>query len=251
MRCENASRKVIDGTDPAHLRFVRLYFRPKTPTQWHNEGIRAPSERTSLNAHCPIPVFFCFDLVGLLSEDNVWFSDGNIGSSRALGGDMVMRRLDQVDQSADCVIRHANRSGGGSDPGLSLDMMCQGARPSKIPPSAVIATTIPASAMMLTNGAIQLRSCQTLCQRASRSGSRTQSRPTLATHSRSSTSIAQHVRSGRDSITELIGRSPSKRTATPSVPAIKANPRSGRELPPTKARVGGVSRNAVSHIIGV
>ena len=32
-------------------------------------------------AHCPVPVFFCFDAVSVLSRDDTSFSNGNMGSS--------------------------------------------------------------------------------------------------------------------------------------------------------------------------
>lgn len=35
-----------------------LYFRPRTPTQFHNEGIRPPLQRGQSGAHCPVPIFF-------------------------------------------------------------------------------------------------------------------------------------------------------------------------------------------------
>jgi hypothetical protein len=79
----SASPAVISKTTPVKLRFVRLYFRPKTPTQWHCEGIRPPSGITDHRAHCPIPVFFLYDLVDLLSRPTTMFSDGNMGSGSA------------------------------------------------------------------------------------------------------------------------------------------------------------------------
>lgn len=57
MTVENASLEVIAHTKQAHQEFARLYFRPRTPTQYHNEGIKPQSERFQ-GAHCPIPVFF-------------------------------------------------------------------------------------------------------------------------------------------------------------------------------------------------
>ncbi|MCA9682971.1 MAG: DUF4433 domain-containing protein [Myxococcales bacterium] len=78
MRNDNAAADVISGTPSAYQRYARLYFRPRTPTQFHNEGIRAPRDRYH-QAHCPVPVFFCFDLAKLLAEDDVEFSDGSLG----------------------------------------------------------------------------------------------------------------------------------------------------------------------------
>jgi hypothetical protein len=78
MKNENAAQTVIEQTVLTHQQFVRLYFRPRTPTQFRNEGIRPPSLRWH-GAHCPVPVFLCFHAVDLLSRDGVGFSDGNMG----------------------------------------------------------------------------------------------------------------------------------------------------------------------------
>ena len=80
-----ASPQVIEGTQPKHLDYVRLYFRPRTPTQFDNEGIR-PLDSRAINSHCPIPVFFCFDAFELLSRDNTEFSDGNMGTKKVRYG---------------------------------------------------------------------------------------------------------------------------------------------------------------------
>ena len=77
-----ASPEVIAGTDEKWKDYVRLYFRPRTPTQYHNEGFR-PTGRLSLNSHCPVPVYLIFDALEVLSRSDVCFSDGNLGSSYA------------------------------------------------------------------------------------------------------------------------------------------------------------------------
>ena len=60
-RCEIAtdiaSADVLANTNDAWKDYVRLYFRPRTPMQWHIEGIRPRGRLTSLKAHCPVPVF--------------------------------------------------------------------------------------------------------------------------------------------------------------------------------------------------
>jgi hypothetical protein len=83
MVTDNASAAVIQGTSQEHLKLARMYFRPRTPTQYHNEGIRPRAQRTMLNAHCAMPVFFFFDFVSVLAADETLFSDGNIASGRA------------------------------------------------------------------------------------------------------------------------------------------------------------------------
>ncbi len=82
MEVDNASPTIIQQTRQEHLEYVRLYFRPRTPTQYRNEGIRPLNQRL-LGAHCPIPVYFCFDALTVLAQNETEFSDGNIGSSRA------------------------------------------------------------------------------------------------------------------------------------------------------------------------
>jgi len=82
MTVDNASPEIISKTRSKHLRYVRLYYRPKTPTQFCNEGIR-PLGKRDLGAHCPVPVYFCFDALTVLALDETQYSDGNMGSPRA------------------------------------------------------------------------------------------------------------------------------------------------------------------------
>jgi len=74
-----ASPGVIASTVPEWKKYVRLYFRPKTPTQYCNEGIR-PEANRSLNSHCPMPIFFIFDAKEILTKVKTKFSNGNLGS---------------------------------------------------------------------------------------------------------------------------------------------------------------------------
>jgi hypothetical protein len=83
MIVDNASPDVIQKTSAENLEYVRLYFRPRTPTQYNNEGIRPKGQRKLGGAHCPVPIFFCFSAFDVLSQDNSLFSNGNIGSNRA------------------------------------------------------------------------------------------------------------------------------------------------------------------------
>jgi len=81
MQVDNASNEVISQTRLERQEFVRLYFRPRTPTQYRNEGIRPRGQR-ELDAHCPVPVYLCFDAQMILSADDTQFSDGNMASAR-------------------------------------------------------------------------------------------------------------------------------------------------------------------------
>lgn len=75
MRNDNASGLVIEGTNRKVENYVRLYFRPRTPTQYHSEGFRPKSKQTELLANCPVPVFFLFDLASVLSNPLTRFTD--------------------------------------------------------------------------------------------------------------------------------------------------------------------------------
>lgn len=75
-----ANSGVIQGTEEETQKFVRLYFRPRTPTQFCNEGIRPPEQRDPSGAHCPVPVFLLFDSLSILERSDSHFSNGNAGS---------------------------------------------------------------------------------------------------------------------------------------------------------------------------
>ncbi|MCE4147375.1 DarT ssDNA thymidine ADP-ribosyltransferase family protein [Bacillus velezensis] len=81
MKVDNASKTVIENTWKDRKNYVRFYFRPKTPTQYRNEGIRSHSQiNPDLKAHCPVPVFFLFDSLSMLAMDNSGFTYGNLAS---------------------------------------------------------------------------------------------------------------------------------------------------------------------------
>lgn len=79
---DSGSREVLGNTDQDIMKFVRLYFRPLTPTQFHSEGVRSSEflEKSKFpDAHCPFPVFFLFSSNEVLSKKHVEFSNGNLG----------------------------------------------------------------------------------------------------------------------------------------------------------------------------
>lgn len=80
-----ASREILGQTDPRLKDYVRLYFGPRTPTQYLNEGLRPVGER-QLEAHCPVPIFLLFDSKSILTRSDCEYSNGNIASSAALRG---------------------------------------------------------------------------------------------------------------------------------------------------------------------
>lgn len=77
MHNDNASRQVIDMTNPDVVSKVRFYFRPLTPTQYYNEGYKHPELRYDgdENADVPVPIFLLFDLEKLLCMTDVQFSE--------------------------------------------------------------------------------------------------------------------------------------------------------------------------------
>ena len=63
---------------------VRLYFRPLTPTQYSNEGIR-PAHAIEYGAHMPVPVYLLFS-TQLLEYEGVEFSSGRLALGTETGG---------------------------------------------------------------------------------------------------------------------------------------------------------------------
>lgn len=80
LQVDIADDEVISHTNIAVYDYVRFYFGAKTPTLFHNEGIK-PLDEIRNNAHCPVPVFLLFDFVKILSLDDIYFSNGNVGVS--------------------------------------------------------------------------------------------------------------------------------------------------------------------------
>jgi hypothetical protein len=73
-----AAREVNAARAHAHDR-VRLYFRPKTPTQFHIEGIRKPGEcRFGDETHAPVLVMLILDAQRILAMPNTQFCDRNM-----------------------------------------------------------------------------------------------------------------------------------------------------------------------------
>lgn len=83
MRSDNASNSVIEHTDTDVQKYVRLYFRPKTPTQYYNEGFktREQIENQRVPAYCPMPIFFLFDIEAVLALSGSGFSARSLALS--------------------------------------------------------------------------------------------------------------------------------------------------------------------------
>lgn len=79
----SGSSSVLAGTNTSVKDCVRLYLRPKTPTQYYAEGIYSEDALSSSkfpDAHCPVLVFFLFDSVEVLTRNDCLFSDKGLGS---------------------------------------------------------------------------------------------------------------------------------------------------------------------------
>ncbi|HWA18752.1 MAG TPA: DarT ssDNA thymidine ADP-ribosyltransferase family protein [Devosia sp.] len=80
-----AGADVINAHQEAHA-YGRLYFRPRTPTQYHIEGIRRPADcHYGANAHAPVLVMLIFDARPILQMQGVRFSHGNMQAGPATG----------------------------------------------------------------------------------------------------------------------------------------------------------------------
>ncbi len=77
---------VIDNRPDAHS-LVRLYFRPKTPTQFYIEGVRKTDECHQFGHQAPILVMFVLNSRPILTCDGVQFSDINMQANAANVGD--------------------------------------------------------------------------------------------------------------------------------------------------------------------
>ena len=74
---------LIRQLTPEQRRYVRLYFRPRTPTQYANEGIR-PKDKIEYEAHMPVPVYLLFS-TSLLMEEGGLFTHGRFTESAKIG----------------------------------------------------------------------------------------------------------------------------------------------------------------------
>lgn len=81
LRTDIASGQIIDQTSEVYRSCARLYFRPRTPTQYQNEGFRPRHQQSSLKAHSPVPIVFIFDSLSVLTRSDAKFTNGNASSS--------------------------------------------------------------------------------------------------------------------------------------------------------------------------
>jgi len=83
-----ADQEIVSGRDRAHD-FARFYFRPRTPTQFHVEGIRKAGDfyRGDNRTHAPVLVMFVFDAKAVLTRYGTRFSNSNMQLLSTTDGD--------------------------------------------------------------------------------------------------------------------------------------------------------------------
>ena len=93
-----ASPQIIAGLRNSEKEWVRLYFRPKAPTQFANEGIR-PKHKYEYGVHMPVPVYLLFSSKEVLSMEGVEYAIGRLtqycqrGSDAAFLKDMPFKHV--------------------------------------------------------------------------------------------------------------------------------------------------------------
>ena len=83
---DSASSQLITGLPGGLKNLVRLYFRPRAPTQYRNQGVR-PRQHYYRDAHMPVPVYFLFDAKEVLGQADVGFTKGRLEFAAQIGKD--------------------------------------------------------------------------------------------------------------------------------------------------------------------
>ncbi|AFZ11495.1 hypothetical protein Cri9333_0544 [Crinalium epipsammum PCC 9333] len=83
---DSAGAGLIAHTSNDVKNFARFYLRPKTPTQWHNEGLG--KRQGQIHALCPVPIFFRLNLSHVLDThgSKCGVSSGNLAASGSYYG---------------------------------------------------------------------------------------------------------------------------------------------------------------------
>ncbi len=89
LKHDSASPGVIDHTPDWCKECVRLYFRPRTPTEYRSEGFR-PKRQIEMGAHRPMPIVLVFDSIAIMTDQGTLFTEGNASTkSCRRGGDIA------------------------------------------------------------------------------------------------------------------------------------------------------------------
>lgn len=89
LQVDIASPDIIAQTELKWQDYVRLYFRPRTPTQYANEGFR-PIDQRQYGAHCPVPIYFLFKAESVLERADCLFTDGNVAAGEATPSNSIV-----------------------------------------------------------------------------------------------------------------------------------------------------------------
>jgi len=81
---DSAAPEIIGALTEEQKDWVRLYFRPRAPTQYANEGIR-PKQAYEYGAHMAVPVFFLFSAPSVLTQEGCCFTKGRLRPGGTLG----------------------------------------------------------------------------------------------------------------------------------------------------------------------
>ena len=84
-----AAPSVIENSPDWLKKYVRLYFRPRTPTEFRSEGIR-PEHQLTMGAHRPVPIVLVFQSLPILTAIGTEFTNGNAAVQGAGRGDTAV-----------------------------------------------------------------------------------------------------------------------------------------------------------------
>ena len=91
LKFDSASPEIILSTYEHWKEYVRLYFRPRSPTQYSSEGFRSAGTYAH-GALCPMPIVFVLDAADILTRAETICSNGNLAASAETGSDASFLR---------------------------------------------------------------------------------------------------------------------------------------------------------------
>ena len=81
LKVDSASEKILNKSPKWLFDYVRLYFRPKTPTTYHMEGTTRIATRKYPDAHCSMPVYLLFDFREVIALQDAGFSERSLANN--------------------------------------------------------------------------------------------------------------------------------------------------------------------------
>ena len=110
IRVDSGSPQYVEQLSEPHRNLVRLYFRPRTPTQYVNEGIR-PRASIQYGAHMPVPIYMLF-ASSLLADQGVSFTKGRLNQAAEVGDSAeFLKSIDFRDVYHDWAVGRLGESG--------------------------------------------------------------------------------------------------------------------------------------------